>query len=98
MGDVVAVLVNIFSRIARRKFPRSVFIIDDADYVDPISWQVCWWWRVASRKVVDDCGALPISIIQSSVRHTILFRSPVCERCKKQASSLPRRVPCAAVY
>ena len=27
-------------RVVRRKFPKSLFMIDDIDYVDPISWEV----------------------------------------------------------
>jgi len=34
------VLVDIFTRVARRKFPASLFMIDDVDYVDASSWEV----------------------------------------------------------
>eukprot|EP00750_Incisomonas_marina_P003929 INCI13426.3.p1 GENE.INCI13426.3~~INCI13426.3.p1 ORF type:complete len:1489 (+),score=265.33 INCI13426.3:383-4468(+) len=40
MNDAMDVLVDIISRVVRRKFPKSLFMIDDIDYVDPISWEV----------------------------------------------------------
>ncbi len=37
---MVDVLADLFSRLARREYPKSLFVIDDVDYIDAGSWLV----------------------------------------------------------